>query len=184
MDRNEFIMQQSVALRREIESREARSFWIVVVGLLGFPLLSYLLVEASDRGCVILPFLVLVLIMLFIAQQNQMMRAGRYVRELLESRLEPSPGQAIWPVSHPELQRPDRYVSACFIVIFFAYYFLSIAVALHRLWLEAAADPSGTYWCGFFGASAVYLITTGWGLFALFHHWKSSARTAPGAREP
>lgn len=182
MNHREFAMQQFIALRREIESREARLFWIVVLGLLGFPLLSYLLVDASDRGCVILPFLVLVLIMLFLAQQNRMMHAGRCVREFLESRLEPSPGWDTWRGPHPESQQTDRYVSACFIVIFFVYYFLAIAVALHRLWLEAAADPSGTYWCGFFGAASVYLITTVWGFAALLQHFRSLAFRTPEAQ--
>lgn len=183
MDRNDFITEQFISLRREIEGRQARLFWIVVIGLLGLPFLSCFVVGANSGSGIVLPFFVLALIILFLAQQGQMMRAGRYIRECLERDVDFSPGWESWLESRPELRQVDRHCSACFIVIFFVYYFLSIASALHHLWIAAARDPSGTYWHGFFGAAGVYTITTLWGLATLFHHWKSIACTAPNARE-
>ncbi len=183
MDHNDFITQQFISLRREIEGQQARLFWIVVIGFLGLPFLSYLLLGANNRNWIILPFFVLVLIVLFLAQQSQMMRAGRYIREFLERNVDFSPGWETWLESRPELRLMDRHFSACFIVIFFVYYFLSIALALDRLWMEAAEDTSGTYWYYFFGAAGVYIITTAWGFAALFHHWKSSTSTAPNVKE-
>jgi len=182
MDHNEFITQQFIALRREIEGRQARLFWIVVIGLLGLPFLSCFVLGANSRSWIILPFFVQALIILFLAQQSQMMRAGRYIREFLERDVDFSPGWETWLESRSELRLMDRHFSACFIVIFFVYYFLSIALALHRLWMDAAKDPSGTYWCCLFGAAGVYTITTIWGFATLLCHWKSSTSTAPNAK--
>lgn len=177
MNQNEFVMQQYASLRREIEGQQSRLFWIVVIGLLGLPLLSYFLLSADNRSWVILPFFVLVLIILFLAQQSQMMRAGRYIREFLEERAGFSPCWETWLESRPELRLMDRHFSASFVVIFFAYFFLSIGVALHRLWIEAARDASGTHWYYFYGAAVAYGITTIWGLATLVQHWKSSMGT-------
>lgn len=182
MDRNDFVAQQYISLRREIESQQSRLFWIVVIGLLGLPVLSYFLLSADNRSWVILPLFVLVLIILFLAQQSQMMRAGRYIREFLEERVDFSPGWESWLESRPELRLMDRHFSACFITIFFIYYFLSIGVALHRLWIEAAGDESGTYWYYFYGAVGAYTITTIWGFATLVQHWTSSTRTGARAK--
>ncbi len=184
MDRNAFVMQEFISLRREIEGQQMRLFWIVVIGLLGLPLLSYFLISASSRTGIILPFFVLVLIVLFLTQQSQMMRAGRYIREFVEKDVDFMPGWESWLESRPELRLMDRHFSACFIVIFFAYYFLSIALALHLLWSEAAADASGTYQYYFYGAAGAYAITTIWALATLLQHWKLAMSTSFKAKQP
>ncbi len=177
MDQNSFITQQFAALRREIESQQARLFWIVVIGLLGVPTLTHVVWSAGTLVWLALPFFVLVLILLFLAQQSQMMRAGRYVREHIENRLTDMQGWESWLESRSALRLMDRHFSACFIVIFFAYYFLSIGMAIHRLWMDAVEDPSGLYWRFVYCAGAVYAIATIWAIATLFWHWKSSTST-------
>jgi hypothetical protein len=181
MAHSEFARQQFIALRREIKGQQSRLFWIVVIGLLGLPFLSCVLWGANNRAWIVLPFFVLALIILFLAQQSQLMRAARYIREFLENDVDPVPGWETWLESRSELRLIDRYFSACFIVIFFVHYFLSVALALRRLWLEAAGDPSGIYWQCFCGAASVYTITTLWALAALCYHWKSSTNTTPSS---
>lgn len=180
MDSKDFVIQQYTSLRREIEGQQARLFWTVIIGLLGLPALSFFTLSASTRIWAILPFFVLVLIILFLAQQSQMMRAGRYIREYVEKHVDFSPGWESWIESRPELRLMDRHFSGCFIVIFFLYYFLSVSLALQRLSLEAAEDPSRLSSLVFYGAIAVYAITTIWGFTTLLHHWKSSMSTSAG----
>lgn len=179
MDPKDYFSQQFATLRREIEGQQARLFWIVVIGLLGMPTLSYFLLSATTRIWMMLPFLLLVLILLYLSEQSHIMRAGRYIREHIEKRTELSPGWEEWLESRAELRLMDKHFSACFVILFFLYYFLSVAFSLHRLAQEALDDPSGLYWWWFYAATAVYAIATIWGLATLLQHWRSSMTTAP-----
>lgn len=177
MDQNDFRTLQFTSLRREIDSLQTRGFWVVFVGLLGTPPLSHFLLNASTPVWLTLPFFLLGLIVLFLAQQHHMMRAGRYIRENIEKATVSEIGWEEWLESRPELRLFDRHSSACFMIIFFAYYFLAIGLAMHRLVIEAADDPSGIYMYGVYGAAIVYLIATIWAFGTLFHYWKSSMST-------
>jgi len=180
MDHDDFLTHQFTSLRREIESLQARGFWVIFVGLLGTPVLSHFLLNASTPVWVTLPFFLLGLIVLFLAQQHHMMRAGRYIRENIEKKTANQLGWEQWLESRAELRLFDRHSSACFMIIFFTYYFLAIGLAMHRLIVAAADDPSGIYWYGVYGAAAVYLIATIWAFVTLFNYWKSSMSTATG----
>lgn len=179
MDQIEFRKEQFVALRREVEGQQWRSFLTVIIGLMGLPALSYFLLEAASRMWLVLPLLVLVLIMLYIMQQSEMMRAGRYIREQLEHGGELGLGWETWLESKPEFRAMESRFSGCFIVIFFLYYALAVGVALYRLILEAADDPSGTYWMYVYGALSGYAVLTVWALMTVLSHWRSAVGTTP-----
>ena len=177
MNPQDYLSQQFATLRREIEGQQARLFWIVVIGLLGMPSLSYFLLSANTRIWMLLPFLLLVLILLYLSEQNHIMRAGRYIREHIESHTELAPGWEAWLESRAEFRLMDKHFFACFIILFFLYYFLSVAFSLNRLVLEAFEDPSGMYWWWVYGAAAIYAIATIWGIATLLQHWRSSVST-------
>ncbi len=178
MDQQAFLREQFVSLRHEIEGQQRRLFWTVLIGLIGMPTLAYVTWDATTLVWMILPFLVLVFIVLFLAQQNYMMRAGRYIRERIEVQVPGTVGWESWLESRPELRVMDRHFSACFLIIFFGYYFLQVAMATHRLWIEAVGDPSGLYWYWFYSVLIAYVIATIWVLTTLAHHWKSSVSTS------
>jgi hypothetical protein len=183
MDKNEFIAQQFATLRHEIEGQQVRAFWIVVIGLLGIPALSYFLLRSESQIWMALPFFLLVLIVLFLAQQNHMMRAGRYIREFIEPNVNFSPGWEEWIESRPELRVMDKQFSSCFVVMFFLYYFLLIAYALNQLAQKAVQEGRGWEgWSVFFGAVVVYGIATIWGISTLFQHWRSAWSTKVGPK--
>jgi len=177
MTHNDFIVEQFISLRRDIAGQQARLFWIVVLGLLGLPLLGCLMLDASNRSWLTLPLLAFVLIMIFLSQQSRMLRTRSYVREFLEGKADFSPGWESWLEARRQYRKTDDVFFACFVVVFFVYYFLSIALALYRLWIAALQDPSGTYWWDFFGAAGVYAVTTVCGFAALLSYWKSTGRT-------
>jgi hypothetical protein len=179
MDQKGYLKEQLVSLRHEIEGHQVRLFWTVVMGLLGMPLLSYVTWETDTLMWLVQPFFVLVIIVLFLAQQNYMMRAGRYIREKIEAEINPTVGWEAWLESRAELRLMDKHFFSCFTIVFFGYYFFSIFAAMHRLWLEAAGDPSGLYRYWVYAAAVVYAIATIWVVATLIQHWKSSVSTSP-----
>lgn len=182
METRDFLLQQFMALRQEIQARQSRAFWTAVIGLLGVPILSYQAMGAATIVWAIMPFFVLVVIALFLTEQNEMMRCGRYIREHIEPRLEFAPGWEAWLESRSEYRVMEKHFFACFIIVFFVYYFLSIGVALERLWGMASADQSGLYWSYVYGALGAYLFCTIWLIATLLQHWRSSVSTASKAQ--
>ena len=183
MTREDYLTHQFVTLRREIEGQQIRVFWIIMIGLLGMPAVGYFLLAATTPVWLVLPFFLLVLIILYLAEQNHMVRAGRYIREYIETQVDFSPGWEAWLAEHAELRLVDKHFSACFIVLFFLYYFVSVVFAMDRLVMAAVGDPSGPGWWAVCGAAGAYAITTIWGMATLIHHWRSLSgppRTAKG----
>ncbi len=178
MDRNDFYREQFASLRREIEAQEMRIFWTVIIGLLGIPALTHLVWGAGTLVWLVLPFFVLVFILLFLAQQSQMMRAGRYIREQFEPSIGEPAGWETWLESRSRLRLMDKHFSGAFIIIFFVYYFTAIGMSIQRLWILAADDPSGLYTYFLAGAGATYCIATIWAIATLFWHWRTSMSTS------
>lgn len=174
MKREEYLVQQFLTLRREIEGQQTRVFWIIVIGLLGMPLLGYLLLSATTPIWMTLPFLLLVLIVLYLTEQNHMIRAGRYIRDYIETQVDFSPAWEGWLQSHAELRVVDKHFSSCFVVLFFLYYFLTIAFSLYRLTVAAFDSTTSADWALVYGAAVTYAIATIWGLSTLFRHWRST----------
>ena len=177
MDAKHFAAEEFKSLREEIRSRQMRAFWTVVIGLLGVPALTYLAGDANMQLWLALPFFVLVIIVLFLSEQNAMMRAGRYIREVIETHTGFTPGWEAWLETGREHRVMEKHFVAGFISVFFLYYFVSIAMALNRLWVTAMAEETGHYWYWFYGAAGAYVIATLWGLATLVQHWKSSVST-------
>ena len=178
MDKQEFLKEQFVTLRQEIKATKARLFWIVLAGLFGVPVLSHLAADADALVWLLIPYLVLVLIVMFLNEQNTMMRAGQYIREQVERNIDYSPGWEAWIESRAELRLMDRHYFACFIIIFFVYYFASIGMAMHRFLGHGANDQFGQYGYLTIGAAVTYGIGGIWVLSILVHHWRSSVSTS------
>ena len=85
METRGLIRDEFVTLRDEIKATKARLFWIVLAGLFGVPLLTYLASKGDMFVWLLLPYSVLVLILMFLSEQGSMMRAGRYIRERIEA---------------------------------------------------------------------------------------------------
>ncbi len=170
-------LQEYIGLRQEILSRQKHLFWTVIIGLLGVPAFTYAAADASTIVWLVLPLFVLVVIVLFLAEQNAMMRAGRYIRERIEPASDGAAGWECYLESNPDFRMMEKHFFACFILVFFAYYALSIAIAMNKLWREAAADPSGLHRYFLYGGLSAYTIATIWAIATLLRHWKSSTTT-------
>jgi len=177
MDKKEFLREQFITLRDEAKATKARLFWILALGLFGVPLITYL-AENAER-CQFLspmiPYLVIVLLVMFLAEQNALMRAGRYVREQIEPNVGHSPGWEAWLETSPMLRLMDKHLFAVFTLVFFAYYFMSIGFAIQTLWSEVGRDSAFVGWL--IGAAVTYAIGGVWGVFTLLHHWRTVTTT-------
>lgn len=174
MDRNEFLKHHFMTLRDEIKSIKSRSFWIVAMGLFGVPVLSYMTAESSKYVSMLIPYLVLVLIIMFLAEQNALMRAGRYIRQMIEPSIADTVGWEAWLESRSDLRMMDRHLLACFILVFFLYYFMAIGNALQTIYRDEGGDTRNLW---LIGAAVTYGIGAIWALSTLIHHWRSCVGT-------
>ncbi|MFH0982701.1 MAG: hypothetical protein V2A79_14345 [Planctomycetota bacterium] len=180
MENNEFLRDQFMTLREEIKNSKARLFWIVAIGLLGIPLLTYLASKGEFFVWLLLPYSVLVLIVMFLAEQSSMMRAGRFIREQIEMHRGQTVGWEGWIESRPQFRMVDKHFVACFVIVFFLYYFGTIGTAVDLILKKEATDMSGnwTYWYWLGGAVVTYAIGAIWAFSTLVHHWRSSVSTS------
>jgi hypothetical protein len=178
MESNEFPRDEFITLREEIKGIQVRLYWTVILGIFGIPILTFWASAATKFALLLVPFSVLVLIVMFLAQQNHMMRAGRYIRERLEGSHDSFQGWETWLESRPEFRLMDRHFTACFIVIFFVYYVTTIGLAMQQLMEDVASDPSGQYRAWMYGSVAIYAVGAIWAISTLVHHWRGSVSTA------
>lgn len=85
MDDQEFLKLQFITLRDEIRETKDRIFKTMGIGLLGLPA-SYFLAKAYkiDTVIILLPFIVVVVALLYLAENNALMRCGRYIKHNIE----------------------------------------------------------------------------------------------------
>lgn len=182
MEENQFLRDQYATIRREIEGIQSRLFWTVIIGILGVPTINYLTWDTDVMIWLVQPFFMLVLIVLFLAEHHQMMRAGRFMREEIEPRLRETPSWESWLESKPEFRLLDRHFFGCFTLIFFLYYAISMGTAIERLWIKATSDESGLFWSFFYAGLVAYFIATVWVIVTLIQHWRSSVGTSEASK--
>ncbi|MCK4658590.1 MAG: hypothetical protein KAV82_03625 [Phycisphaerae bacterium] len=178
MDNNDILMQQFLTLRDEIKATKARIFWVVSLGLFGVPIITYF-AESLDNPQFLptmIPYVVIVLIVKFISEQNALMRAGQYIRRNIEPKTEGSLGWEAWLEGQGHLRVLDKHFFAVFILVFFVYYFMSIGYAVQVLWSDEALEPGHIWWT--IAAIVTYGIGGIWALSTLLHHWKSVTGTS------
>lgn len=176
MDKKDFTIMQFEALRKEVAATKARLFMTVCLGLVAVPVLTYLSEQPGARFLgPILPFVVLVLTMLFVAEENALMRCGRYIREKIEPQIEP--GWEAWLESQPGLRIMDKCLFACFLLTFIVFYFASVGMAIETLMSSGDDMLPSSLRAGLGGV--VYGIGALWMVITVMSHWRSSTATTP-----
>ncbi len=170
-----------MTLREEIRATRARLFRILMVGLIGVPLLTYVAAQAEFYVGLLVPYSVLLLIVVFLAEQSSMMRAGRYIREHIEGEGGDGPRWETWIESRPQFRLVDRHYVACFLIVFFLYYFMTVGQVIKLILDKERTDMSGTqyYWYWLYGAMVTYALGAIWAMTTLVTHWRSTVSTVP-----
>ncbi|MCP4591447.1 MAG: hypothetical protein GY842_11940 [bacterium] len=178
MDDNSFLLQQFITLRDEIKTIKARLFWIVAMGLFGVPLITYLAESLGQTGLLMpmIPYVVLVVIVMFIAEQTALMRAGQYIRCNIEPKVTDALQWESWLEKRESVRMLDKHFFAVFVLVFFVYYFMAIGSAVRSLMAETAEDASRQMWM--IAAVVTYSIGGIWALSTLLHHWRSATGTS------
>jgi hypothetical protein len=143
MDQNRFMELQYETLRKEIEYSKERVFKIVAGEAFVVPAAQFVSI-ASDSGSfikLILPFLVMILVLRFLYENNCIFRSGFYIRKYIEPCLKPKIDQVVgweeWLESDIELDNNKKcsprnvevFAKNGFYVLSFVYYAISVYLA-------------------------------------------------------
>jgi hypothetical protein len=168
MATDDFMKQQYLTLRDEIRESKARIFWLLISGMFLVMVAGYLAAEhPSAFANAAIPLLLLGLMLAFVSEQNNIARAGRYLRETVEPRIENMVGWEHWLESKPRLREVDHSFVLGFSVLFLVFFAITTSLTLVQLdnkghevfvWAAAVAYALGAFCIG----------------IVLWRHWRSS----------
>jgi len=173
MNDTEFLKHQFITLREEIRESKARIFKLVVLGALFVPAAGY----AANQLQVVfasasIPFVLVLLMLDFISEQNAIIRAGRYLKEHVEPHISGVTGWEKWLESNHRLRDADRYFFGSFLLMFFIFYGIAAAAAIQSLSIRFSDDEMQ------YTLSAIaYCLGGLWVLFVWLRHWHSCTTT-------
>jgi hypothetical protein len=191
MTTEEFLKQEFITLREEIKETKRRMFLVVVLGTLLVLVGSFVVEMAAPAakldegersvptpygslGSAAIPYVVLLLILLYVAEQNSILRCGRYVKEHIEPKIADTIGWERWLESQPGHRRIDKAFLASFLVIFLIYYCVSVGVAANAL-----ANAFGETWSAQIATISLVPYVAGglWAFIVALRHWHAMTRT-------
>src|SRR5919106_1761429 len=134
MATDDFMKQQYLTLRDEIRESKARIFWLLIIGMLMVMTAGYLAAEhPSAFANAAIPFLLLGLMLAFVSEQNNIARAGRYLRETVEPRIENLVGWEHWLETKPRLREVDHAFVLGFSVLFLIFFAITTSLTLVQI---------------------------------------------------
>lgn len=178
MSPDEFSKQQYVALRAEISESKSRVFWLLIIGMFLVLVSGYLAVAyPSAFANAAIPFLLLALMLSFIAEESNISRAGRYLREVVEPKIGALNGWEHWLESQGERYREvDRAFVVGFSTLFLTFFVISATLTIRQL------DLSGNSQLLVWTAGTAYALAAVCVVYVLKRHWTAS--TKPSVEEP
>src|SRR5262249_39467035 len=143
MSAEEFMKQQYLTLRDEIRASKSRIFILVVMGTILIPAVGFAAQEyAATYASASMPFVILILMICFLMEQNCIVRAGRYLKEHVEPHINGITTWETWLESNHALRETDRFFFGSFLLVFFIFYAVGAGMAI-----EAMADRwPARYW--------------------------------------
>lgn len=170
MSAEEFMKQQYLTLRDEIRASKSRIFVLLILGTLLIPVAGFAAKEfAATYASASMPFVILILMIAFLMEQNCIIRAGKYLKDHVEPHIEGVTTWETWLESNHKLRDTDRYFFGSFILVFFIFYTIGAGTAVDAL---AAQWPDQYKYAAFaYGMGALWFIAV------LFRHWRSSTST-------
>ncbi|MEO2047948.1 MAG: hypothetical protein ABGX16_15420 [Pirellulales bacterium] len=109
MSNDEFMKQQYLSLRAEISDSTSRIFILLVIGMLLVMASGYLAsANPTTLANAAIPFMLLAIVIAFINEQNNINRAGKYLREVVEPTISDVVGWEHWLSTKAEFREADR----------------------------------------------------------------------------
>lgn len=173
-DNRELRRDYFITLREEIRETKARIFRIVIISVIGVITFAFLAPNADRLALLLAPFGILIMMMLYLAEQNELMRAGRYIMENVEQ------SDRDWEhwVAARQLRSAERQFFACFIIVFFVFYVTTIWMALPSMLEDKGDYPfwQEVYWR--YGAPIAYGVGTLWAIATVARFWRTAVSTS------
>lgn len=176
MSNEEFMKQQYLTLREEIRSSKWRVFIVLVMGTLLVPIVAFAAQKFEfSYASASLPFLMLVLMLAFVMEQNSIVRAGKYLREHVEPRLEGHPTWETWLESNGRLREVDKYFFASFLIVFLIFYAATSVQGFNSM-LSDVRDRGGIGYDHWYALGG-YAVGGLWFIGVWLSHWRMCTST-------
>lgn len=174
MSREEFLKQQFLTLRDEIRESKARIFRLLILGALFVPAAGFVADQyRATFASASIPFIILVIMLCFISEQNAIVRAGRYLKEHVEPHIENALGWERWLESEHKLRDVDRYFFGSYLMLFFLFYAVGSSMAVENL----ASAYATSFWIYYIAAGVGYGLGGLWVIVVWLRHWHSCTTT-------
>ncbi len=169
-----------ISLREEILQTRARIYRTLLAGIIGSPILTYYALQADTHFMVLMlaPFLVMMILMLYISEQASMMQLGRFIKEKVETGEE---GWEHW-LSAKRDTAPEPQIFHTFAFLCVIFYVMLVCLAFQRFsHMKGAGNPQGfdlfmfEFWR--YGVPVLYILATLWVVFTLVHFWRTALKT-------
>lgn len=167
-------------LRQEIKETKSRIFIILMAGLIGVPLLVFVAPMANIYLHILAPMVVLVLLVLYLAEQTELMRAAKYIRDNVE---EADGDWEHWVVAKG-YRSAEKQLFAMFVIVCLIFFLITVNLLIDYLMqqpnirIEQQLDLQnfqGRFWS--YGLPIMYGIGFLWVLFTLMRFWRSAVLT-------
>ncbi len=161
MDPHEFLKLQYATLREEIRETKKRIFQTMSFGLVVVPGSTILAQSYKiDTITLSLPVLVVVVALVYLSENNALMRCGRYIRLVIEPRIEDVVGweewlekKAVW-----DPRSVDKYLAYAFYLLFLVYFVGSVFIATRFVLSEYGTLPAGVLLGGYVAIGVWFVI--------------------------
>jgi len=172
MSVEEFMKQQYLTLRDEIRASKARVFMLLVLGTVFIPLAAFAAKEFDATfAAASMPFVVLVLMLAFVMEQNSIIRAGRYLKDHVEPHIQGVTTWESWLELNANQRDTDRYFFGTFLLVFLLFYGVLTGMAIESLATIWQNENYNLY------ALGGYVVGALWFVVVVMTHWRSCTRT-------
>lgn len=132
MEKSEFLLQEFLTVREEVKETKDRIFKTMGFGLVVVPASDFV-AQSSNIGTITLslPILVVVVALIYLSENNALMRCGRYIRTVLEPEMAHTVGWERWLEMKENYgaRDVDKYLSYAFYLLFFVYFVGAVFLA-------------------------------------------------------
>jgi hypothetical protein len=160
MQTDDFLRLEYEALRAEILATQRRNHQTLAFGILGVPAVNYL-ADKFDLPVLrlTLPLMVIVIALMYVADNHSIIRCGAYIREHIEKHVPDIVGWENWLESGRDrgTRSTERYLSIGFYLLFGVYFFGAVLLAWS--YAERAYGANAAYaTAGLYGGLGVWFV--------------------------
>lgn len=161
MDKSEFLLQQFLTVREEVKETKDRMFKIMGFGLVVVPASDFV-AQSSKIGTITLslPILVLVVALMYLSENNALMRCGKYIRTVLEPQMSEAMGWESWleVKENYGARDVDKNLARAFYLLFFVYFVGAVFLASQYSYQQYGVTITWALWAFYAAVGALFLI--------------------------